>query len=160
MARHTFGSLHWLGAAALFATSCAGLVPTQRVQDAATDYATALCFGRMDVAQDQVNKTARDAFARQHAAWGNGVRVLDCEVSGLRLRDSEHADALLAVSWQRSDESEMRSTQIAQRWSRNRGPWKIDGEERARGDAGLLGDPDDSARALPVQMQFRTITIR
>src|SRR2546430_5861681 len=122
MARQRTRPLRWFWAAALCVTGCAGLVPTQRVQDAATDYAGALCFGRMDVALDQVHKEARDAFAKQHAAWGNGVRVLDCEVSGLRLRDSEHADSLLAISWQRADESEMRSTQIAQHWTRNRGP--------------------------------------
>jgi hypothetical protein len=115
----------------------------------------------MDVALDQVSRTAREEFAKQHAAWGNRVRVLDCEVSGLRLRDSEHADALLSVNWQRTDESEMRATQIAQRWSRHRSPWRIESEERARGDLGLLGEPqEDAPKALPAEKQFRTITIR
>jgi hypothetical protein len=149
-----------LGLAALLCAGCMpGMTPAQRVQDAASDYATAVRFGRMDVAAGQVGRDAHDAFVRQHASWGTNVRVLDCELTALRLRSKDRAEVMLSVSWQRIDESETRITQVAQRWHDD-GGWRLENEERARGDVGLLGEPSAVVAAPAAPAQFRTITIR
>ena len=61
--------------------------PSQRVQDAANDLTTAAHFGRMDVAIEQVNHKTRDDYIRQHASWGTAIRIVDCDLTAMRMRD-------------------------------------------------------------------------
>jgi hypothetical protein len=136
------------------------LTPAQRAQDAANEFSTAARFGRNDIALERVSKDERDNFLRQHAAWGSAVRIVDSEIAGMRLTDKEHAEAMVAVSWQRADESEMRVTHVAQRWTSHKGAWLLDAEERAGGDVGLLGEPTTVLRPTARPVQFQTITIR
>jgi hypothetical protein len=146
---------------ALTGIACmSGLTPAQRVQDAANDYTTAVRFGRMDIAADQVGKDAHGAFLRQHAAWGNTLRVLDSELLAMRLSDKDRAEVMVSVSWQRVDEAETRVTQIAQRWKNEGSGWRLESEERSRGDVGLLGEPVTMVPAPERPARFRTITIR
>jgi len=147
------------GAAALSA-ACAAMSPAQKVQDAANDYAMSVRFGRLDLAQGRVHQTGREAFSRQHASWGNDLRVLDCELGGLRMRDNQHADIILSVSWQRIDESEQRFTQVEQHWTNDGGSWLLENEERTRGDVGLLGEPTKMVAPPSRPTHFQTITIR
>jgi len=137
-----------------------GMTPVQRVQDAANDYATAVRFGRMDIAAGQVGKEAHGTFVRQHAAWGSTLRVLDCELLALRLPEKDRAEVMVSVSWQRVDEAETRVTQVAQRWKDDGAGWRLESEERSRGDVGLLGEPVTLVPAPAGPTQFRTITIR
>jgi hypothetical protein len=126
---------------AMSASGCATpLTPGQRAREAAHDYAMAVRFGRMDMAREAVGPSARAAFTAQHATWGNAVRIVDCELVGMTVRDKDRADVLLNVSWQRVDETDMRVTQIAQHWRDQHGGWLLDSEERAAGDVGLLGE--------------------
>jgi hypothetical protein len=128
-------------ALALSAAGCvAPLTPGQRAREAAHDYAMAVRFGRMDMALEAVSPSDRQTFGQQHAAWGNAVRIVDCELVGMNLRDKDRADVLLNVGWQRVDETEMRVTQVAQHWRDHRGGWRLESEERAAGDVGLLGE--------------------
>jgi hypothetical protein len=146
---------------ALALSGCLGnFTPVQRVQDAANDLSTATRFGRMDIAMERVAKAGRDQFNAKHAGWGSSLRIVDCDILGLRLRDKEHADVTLGVNWQRIDDSEMRSTQIAQHWSDHHGTWLLETEERSSGDVGLLGEATTVVRPAPSQAQFETITIR
>jgi hypothetical protein len=146
---------------AFLLSGCLGnFTPVQRVQDAANDLNTASQFGRMDIAMERVSKAGRDQFTVRHAGWGSSLRIVDCDILGLRLRDKEHADVTLGVNWQRIDDAEMRSTQIAQHWSDHRGTWLLETEERSSGDVGLLGEPTTVVKPAPSQAQFQTITIR
>ena len=110
--------IHTLGALLVGTMAgCIGnLTPIQRAQDAANEFTTATRFGRMDMALERVSREDREAFVRRHAAWGTTVRIVDCDILGVRLTDREHAEVTLAVSWQRVDESEMRVTHLAQHW--------------------------------------------
>ena len=147
--------------ALLLVSGCLGnFTPAQRVQDAANDLTTATRFGRMDVAAERVSKAGRDQFARRHAGWGASIRIVDCDILALRLRDKEHADVSLGVNWQRIDDVEMRSTEVAQHWQDHQGAWLLETEERASGDVGLLGEPTTVVRPKPSGAQFETITIR
>src|SRR5262249_14722833 len=146
---------------AMGGAGCLGnFTPVQRVQDAANELGTATRFGRMDIAMERVSRAGREQFARRHAGWGNSIRIVDVDVLGLRLRDKEHADVALAVNWQRLDDSEMRSTEIAQHWTDHRGAWLLETEERASGDVGLLGEPTTVVRPQRSGAQFESITIR
>jgi hypothetical protein len=154
--------IHTLGALLVGTMAgCIGnLTPIQRAQDAANEFTTATRFGRMDMALERVSREDREAFVRRHAAWGTTVRIVDCDILGVRLTDREHAEVTLAVSWQRVDESEMRVTHLAQHWRDRKGAWLLDSEERAGGDVGLLGEQAKVLRPSARPVQFETITIR
>jgi hypothetical protein len=142
-------------------TGCmAPMSPVQRMQDAANDLTIATRFGRMDVALERVSQASREEFLRKHAGWGSAIRIADCDLSSLRLLDRDHATVTLTVSWQRIDESELRGTQIAQKWKDHRGRWLLESEERLAGDIGLLGEPTTLVRAAPSRTQFQSIIIR
>jgi len=147
---------------ALILFGCGGAFsPAQRVQEAVQDLSVAIRFGRMDKAAQRVSPSERGPFAKRHAHWGNGIRILDCEVLGISMRDKERADVSLGVGWQRVDESDVRATQILQKWKSEEGTWLLHGEERAGGDVGLLGEQVTVIRPPSGQdVQFRTITIR
>jgi hypothetical protein len=134
--------------------------PFQRMQDAANDLTTATRFGRMDMALERVSQDTREEFIRRHAAWGSAIRIADCDLSGLRLVDKRNATSTLTVSWQRIDESDLRGTQIAQKWKDHKGKWLLESEERIAGDVGLLGEPTTVVRAPQSRTQFESITIR
>jgi hypothetical protein len=146
-------------AAVSFVGCVAPMTPGQRMQDAANDLTTATRFGRMDLAMERVSYASRDEFMRKHAGWGSAIRIADCDLSGMRLTDREHAQVTLTVSWQRIDESELRGTQIAQKWRDHRGKWLLESEERIAGDIGLLGEPTTVVRAPQTRTQFESITI-
>jgi hypothetical protein len=136
------------------------MTPIQRMQDAANDLTTSTRFGRMDMALERVSRTSRDEFIRKHAAWGSSIRIADCDLSSVRLLDKEHAAVTVTVSWQRVDESELRGTQITQKWRDQRGRWLLESEERIAGDIGLLGEPTTVVRAAQTRTQFESINIR
>jgi hypothetical protein len=146
--------------AVLFTGCVAPMTPVQRMQDAANDLTTATRFGRMDMALERVNRDSRDEFVRKHAGWGSAIRIADCDLSSLRLTDKEHATVTLTVSWQRIDESELRGTQIAQKWKDHQGRWLLESEERIAGDFGLLGEPTTVVHGAPTRTQFESIVIR
>jgi hypothetical protein len=136
------------------------MTPIQRAQDAANDFTTAARFGRMDVALEHVSPQDRERFVKQHASWGSNVRIVDCDIMGVRLAKEDRAEVALSVSWQRVDESEMRVTHLAQKWRDRRGTWLLESEERAAGDVGLLGEPTTVVRPSARPVQFESITIR
>lgn len=113
---------------------------SQRLAESAYDLNNATRFGRMDIAVEHVKDTAREDFARRHAGWGRSVRVVDFEFGGVGMRKDGDADVLVTVNWQRLDETTMRSTELAQRWSEKRGTWWMVSEEERSGDRGLLAD--------------------
>jgi hypothetical protein len=145
--------------AAAIAGCMAPMSPVQRMQDAANDLTTATRFGRMDMALERVSHKSRDEFIRKHAAWGSAIRIADCDLSSMRLTDKESASVTLTVSWQRMDESELRGTQIAQKWKDHHGRWLLESEERVAGDFGLLGEPTTVVHAPPTRTQFESIVI-
>jgi hypothetical protein len=157
--------IHLAVAAGFFAAvslvGCMGaMTPMQKMQDAANDLTTATRFSRMDAALERVSNDGRADFMRKHAAWGGAVRVADCDLSGLRFIDKEHAEVMLTVSWQRIDESDLRGTQIVQKWKEASGKWLLESEERVAGDVGLLGEATTVVRATPSRTQFESIIIR
>lgn len=114
--------------------------PAQRVSEVARDFNIATRFGRMDVAMEHTARDHQQRFVQQRADWGRDVRVLDVELADLSLTSSDRAEVLVDVSWIRVDENWVRSTRLKQRWENPGGGWKLNGEERASGDIGLLGE--------------------
>jgi hypothetical protein len=149
-----------LVAALSFLGCVAPMTPLQRMQDAANDLTTATRFGRMDMALQRVSHESREEFLRKHGGWGTSIRIADCDLSSLRLVDKEHATSTLTVSWHRIDESELRGTQIAQKWQDHHGRWLLESEERLAGDVGLLGEATTVVRAPATRTQFESIVIR
>jgi len=147
-------------AACLAFAGCA-IPPTsaERLAESANDLNTAVRFGRMDIAMDNVKESYRDDYARLHSAWGRALRVVDWEVSGMRMRKDGDADVNVVVTWQRFDETTMRSTALYQRWTPYRTSWSLVTEEERGGDPGLISDivglkHDDAAPvAAPIRRQ-------
>jgi hypothetical protein len=118
--------------------------PAQRLAESAYDLNTAARFGRMDVAMENVRDSLRDEFSKTHATWGKSVRVVDCEMNGFTIGKDGTADVSVTVSWQRPDETTMRTTDVKQRWSSTRGTWHMISEEEKGGDRGLLAAPTET----------------
>ncbi|MFT3774035.1 MAG: hypothetical protein QM820_52385 [Minicystis sp.] len=112
----------------------------QRLTESAYDLNTAARFGRMDVALEHVRDTAQSDFTRRHAGWGRTARIVDYEFGGVSMRKDGDAEVIVTVLWQRANESIMRTTDVAQRWTEKRGTWWMIGEEERNGDRGLLAD--------------------
>jgi hypothetical protein len=131
--------------------------PGQLLADSAYDMNTATRFGRMDVALEHVGPAAQGDFTKRHAGWGRELRIVDVELTGLRMRASDEADVTVNVMWQRPDEAHVRSTQLAQRWQDARGGWRMTSEERSGGDVGLLGER--SGPTAPQRVGYQTKVI-
>lgn len=118
-------------------------MPVEKLTDNAYEVVMAARFGRMDIVTAMVRPDLRAEYAEAHSSGGGRSRILDIEYSGMRLIQSDKAIVAMTVSWQRLDESMLRTTALAQTWERGEGGWLIVDEAFAGGDKGLL----DQARA-------------
>ena len=133
---------------------------SEKATDAARELNLAARFGRIDIAAGRAASEARSEFLRRRAQWGGNIRVVDVELSGLAMPDSDHAVFQVDYSWMRVNEETLRSTRISQRWSARKGPWALESEQRVAGDVGLFGEPVDVLRPAPRDTQFATKVIR
>lgn len=114
--------------------------PSQAVSDVARDLNLATRFGRMDVALEHTSSEHQSAFLEKRASWGTQIRVVDVELSQLKLSSTEAAEVFVDVAWVRMNEGTLRSTRLRQHWENPGGGWKLSREERVAGDVGLLGE--------------------
>ena len=125
---------------ALGLAACAApIAPSTRVTDAARELNLAARFGRMDIALGLTARNAKSTFVERHAAWGDAIRLLDVEMSGLAMPDSHSAWLQIDYSWIHIDESSLRKTRVAQLWQDKDG-WQLVREHRIAGDVGLFGE--------------------
>lgn len=137
--------------------------PSQRVADVAREVNLAARFGRMEVALEHTSEGARARFSEHRRDWGNAVRVLDLELTGLSMKDAENATVVVDIQWMRVDEDLLRSTRVEQSWrgsTEDRG-WSLVRERRVGGDLGLFGERVARLDPEPHQdVQFASKTIR
>jgi hypothetical protein len=138
--------------------------PSQKVAEVARDTNVASRFGSLEPLLDHTAEEVRDSVIQRRAEWGNSVRVLDLELAGLKMPDSENATVLLDFQWMRLDEDLLHQTRVEQTWrgiSEGKG-WELVRERRLSGDFGLFGER--IARAEPKSpredVQFPSKTIR
>jgi hypothetical protein len=125
---------------ALPLTGCIGAATGMaRAQETVQEFNAATRYGRSDMALEHVAAAERDAFAAHHRAWGNGVRIADIEVAGIRPKPERDAEAIVRVAWYRPEQQELRSTTLKQGW-RDENGWRLVSEERLEGDIGLLSE--------------------
>jgi hypothetical protein len=134
------------------------------VADVAREVNLAARFGQIEVALEHTADGARKSFLDRRAAWGDSVRVLDFELSDLRMPDSENATVIVDIQWTRIDEEVLNRTRVEQTWRGgldDRG-WMLVRERRIAGDLGLFGEktPEPEARAERPDLQFATKVIR
>ena len=133
----------FLVASALASAACIPpQMPVEKLTDNAYEVVMAARFGRMDIVTAMVRPDLRAQYAEAHSEWGGRSRILDIEYSGMRLIQSDKAIVAMTVSWQRLDESMLRTTALAQTWERGEGGWLIVDEAFAGGDKGLLLAPE------------------
>ena len=136
----------------------------QRLSESAFEFNDAARFGRLDIASEHVREIAREEFGRKHAGWGKSIRVVDFEIAKQAIRKDGDADVFVSVTWQRNDETIMRTTELAQRWTSTRGNWTILSEEEHGGDAGLITEPEkpkagDAPPPPPARSRYQTRVI-
>jgi hypothetical protein len=116
--------------------------PVERLNNAAYEMNTATRFGRMDVAIGHVAPAMQDDFVRRHGAWHRELRIVDVELNGLRLVTPDTAEVQLAISWHRPADMIMRTSLVAQKWTRSDGDWVLAEELRVGGADGLFVESD------------------
>lgn len=119
----------------------------ERLTNAAYDLNTATRFGRMDVAVSHVASHAQADFMARHREWGRDMRVVDVELSGLRMVTPDTAEVTLAISWHRLSSANIETSFVAQKWTSTTDGWKLATELRASGSPGLYAaPPEDQAK--------------
>ncbi|MEI9937165.1 MAG: hypothetical protein WDO69_08055 [Pseudomonadota bacterium] len=133
---------------------------SEKASDAARELNMSARFGNLDVAAKKATNEAREDFLQRHSLWGNEIRVVDVELAGMNMPDSDHAVFDVNYSWMRSNESTLRVTRVTQRWTSLKGAWSLETERRAAGDVGLFGEHVDVLRPAEHNAQFATKVIR
>jgi hypothetical protein len=113
--------------------------PMAKAQETTQEFNLDMRYGRTESAIEHVAPAARDDFAAHHRAWGNGVRIAELEVTGMRPRGDHDVDVTVNVAWYRPDQQDLRTTTVKQHWHDQSG-WQLVNEERLDGDIGLLGE--------------------
>lgn len=155
--------IRWLRALPFVGLAVVGCMtppsPAERVTDAAMELNLAARFGQLDVAVSRTKKDLRSDFMKRHAAWGQSLRIVDVEMAGLTLPESDRAVVLVDYAWIRNDEGTMRATRVEQHWKDDAG-WHLVRERRIAGDIGLLGEPvPERPKTAAPDRHFATRTI-
>lgn len=139
----------------------APITPMERLQQSANDAANALRFGRTDLVAELCAPKAREAFLERHAVWSEKTRVVDLELSGIYLRSSTEAEAIIEVAWLHEDGATLHTTGISQRWRSEGGSYRIVDEVFRSGDKSLFEmlpkkEPkkDDTALSAPEALRL------
>ena len=133
---------------------------SEKASEAARELNLSARFGNMDVAAAKAASEVRADFLQRHAQWGGEIRIVDVELGGMSMPDSDHAVFEVNYSWMRTNESTMRMTRVTQRWTSLKGAWSLQSEKRAAGDMGLFGEHVEVLRPVQRDTQFATKVIR
>lgn len=116
---------------------------SQRLSDAARDLNVATRFGRLDVAAEHAEQSTRAQFLERRALWGTAIRIADVEVTGIKVKDREHAEVLVQLAWLHIRENLLHSTVLRQHWENpEQKGWVLTREEHASGGEGLFGSTE------------------
>jgi hypothetical protein len=118
--------------------------PAERLSFSAHELNAATRFGRIDVALAHVNHAAQASFLRRRRPWGEGIRIVDVEMKGIRVNDDDNATVSVAVSWHRLDETTLRVSRIEQKWTQGVNDWILVEEQRVAGAPGIFAPPPKS----------------
>jgi len=113
-------------------------VGPQRAQETAYQYAMSMRFGQADGLLPFVEPAQRPSYATRYARWRRTLRILDLELTGVRLLSADEANVSLVVGWSKTNETTLRTTVIAQTWRSKRSQWFLVGETDIDGDRGLF----------------------
>jgi hypothetical protein len=114
--------------------------PAERLGYSAYELNTATRFGRMDIALSHVAAGVQAEFSGRHRDWGRAVRIVDVDLLGMQLQTPDLAEVEVAVSWHRIDDTILRQTTVAQKWTQQQGDWRLSEELRTGGDQGLYAE--------------------
>ena len=115
--------------------------PIERLSFAAHDLNAACRFGRLDIALMHVGREAQARFLDRRAKWGEGIRIVDVELMGIRVTGDDEAQVRVKVSWHRLDETTIRTSRIEQTWSQGINAWSLTEEQRIAGSPGIFTPP-------------------
>ena len=149
-----------LGLNALVLSACSSIpTPRSRASEAAREMNQAARWGRMDIAMQATFEEYRSEFLKNRASWHSQLRILDTEMAGLTLPESDKAIVQVDISWLLVDNSDLRVTRIEQEWGNHKGSWLIESEKRVSGATGLFGEEVERAEEKR-DKQFPTRVIR
>ncbi len=118
--------------------------PLQRLTDSAYDLNTATRFGRMDIAIVYVKADRQLLFATRRGQWGQDVRILDVDFSGMRALSPDDVEVRITVTWRRINEMNIRQSVIRQHWQQTReDDWLLMDEDQVGGSVGIFVQPKD-----------------
>lgn len=133
--------------------------PGARAAEAVRELNFAARFGRTELAASLTSEGARRGFVERRAAWGKEIRVLDVELAGFAMSESDRARVEVDYSWTRMSEGTLRTTRVAQEWRDAGAGFRLVSEQRSAGDLGLFGEPLPASTPARRDVQFATKVI-
>ncbi len=134
--------------------------PASRASEAARELNVNSRFGDLAGTVTMTAPAVRKQYLDRRAEWGRMIRVVDVDLGGFTMVDSEHAVAIVDFQWTRVDEGTLHNTRVRQEWSCTEGPWLLTREKRDSGEIGLFGEARSPAAApSPPDVQFATRVI-
>lgn len=115
--------------------------PTERLRDAVIGYNEAARWGRMDIAQQQVDASLQADFRRVHSRWGRLINIADQEILAVNAAgegDETQAVSVVAHRWYEQDATYLHETTLRQTWKKARNTFLLTSEVVIDGDPALF----------------------
>ncbi|MFO0695461.1 MAG: hypothetical protein U0230_18000 [Polyangiales bacterium] len=115
--------------------------PTERLRDAVIGYNEAARWGRMDIAQQQVDGPLQGDFRRVHSRWGRLINIADQEILAVNAAgegDDTQAVSVVAHRWYEQDATYLHETTLRQTWKKSRNTFLLTSEVVIDGDPALF----------------------
>jgi hypothetical protein len=144
-------AMRWLCLLAVVVAAGCGLPPSpaERLAFTAHELNSAMRFGHLGLALDRVSEDEREDYARRHASWHRELRIVDVEVLGVQMLTPFTAEVQVGIGWHRQNETTMRTTTLAQKWTQGKDGWELSEELRSGGAPGLFPIPKKSRKRRP-----------
>lgn len=102
------------------------------LRDALVEYTRGLRWGMGSTVARRIAPSQRDAYAQRRAIH-QGLRIVGCQVAGVKLENKKSALVHLQVDWYLAHQGRVRRSLILQRWKRRKDRWEVASERPLRG---------------------------
>lgn len=138
--------MNQLALALVISTLAAGcslgtMSPRARFSESAYTLNDAARWGQVEIAVSHVAAPYQERFRERRRDWGERINVAEVELLNMRLNEDKQGGlSEVSVSWYENSTLVLHRSVIAQRWTRERGAFRLVDEVIAKGDRGVFAE--------------------